>query len=169
MKYCSDGDVTRHLPTSLPTAFDTAAERLPYITRASGEVQELLLAVIPMGSYEGATQMFPDVDDDGDADTPETIRGIVGRLAAIAIRGDMRTVARDVGPKPSEELQEWVDARVAGILEGRIVITDSAGTSYVRSAIATNVEGSVPVFTQGRYDADGEVIGDVGSLDEYVA
>lgn len=164
MQYCSDADVLRHLPSNLPDDFDTAAERLPFLQRASQEAQELLLPAVAMGSFGGVTQMFPDQDDD--PATPESVRQIVARIAAIAILGEMGAVIGSL--MKVDDIQAEVDVRVDRILDGRTIVMDSDGTMYARGSIATTVEGTVPVFTMGRKDADGNLVGDSGSTDGFV-
>ena len=160
--YTTDLRVIKILPPTLPSAFGTAVLRAPYIADASEWVEGAIGSAVALGTYGSATQMFPDVDDT--PATPAVIQRIVALWAAAEIASDMRMHVNLGGPDGSSWREE-AEELARQIRDGEVLVI-SGGVEYgAASSIASNVSGSTPVFTAGRRDASGELIGDEGSLD----
>ncbi len=166
MTYTTDAQVTAHLPSTLPEEWDAVGERATYIADASELVEGMVGGGFAVGTYDGATQKFPDVGDD--PPTPMIIQIATGYVAAGLILDDMK--AQLGGKKTGKEQHDIAEGYLRNIRSGEIEVRDEDGTAYHRDGIATNVESTTPVFGVGRYDADGNLVSsEEGSTDDFVA
>lgn len=159
--YCTDAQVTRWLPDNLPADFDSAAERLAYITEASAQLDAI---IGPRFALNASFQKFPDVTDS--PATPAVIQLPASLLAAALIllaMGALNLVTRD--PKP---LEDRAARTLDAIRNGVMHVTDSAGKEYGTMNVTTSTTKTyAPSFTEGGYDADGNLVSaDAGSLDD---
>ncbi len=160
--YTSDENLLRELPTSLPTALDTAAERLPYITEASALADAL---VGPRFPVDESGQRFPNITDT--PPTPPLIEMATRLLAASLIYAALHTIGGGDGPPAAESLRDEALTWFARIRDGELSVTDANGDTTPTSArIISTTEGAEPTFRAARYDSEGTLLDATpGSLD----
>lgn len=170
--YCTDADVLAYLPTAdgtdLGSSLDTAEERAPYITRGSRATDESAGGRFALGTHDSATQKFPNVASD--PSTPECIRELASLWTAALILDAIHSANRRV--TTGGERRADAEALAAVIKAGERDVIDSDGTRYGDSSslISHTGAGSEPVFTIGRYDADGNQVSDeAGTTDDFVS
>ncbi len=163
--YCSDTELLAWLPDSatLPAEFDTEAERLVYINKASYLVDA---EVGPRFALQSTHQKFPDTTSS--PATPSVIALITSRLAAWLILIAMQ--ATNLTGADPKKLRDAADAELARIRSGMTHVVDSSGNEYGEQArISSNTQTTAATFTQGRYDEQGNLISDYsGTLDTLV-
>ena len=162
--YCTDDDVTGLLPDNLPDTLDTALARAPYIARGSARAEAAVGPGFAAGTHGGA-QKFPDVDDT--PGTPEPVRELA---TYYAVRLMLYHIHFAVGVEAGDEidrLSRHIEALAREIRDGVVDLGAAYGTGDV-PAISSGA--GRPVFTRGRYDADGTLLDDAaGSLDGLVS
>jgi hypothetical protein len=157
--YTTDGRVIAELPDNLPDGVDTADERAQYLADAATYVDGALVAVCGLAS---GTQCFPDYTA-----TPATPPVVVraATLVAAAMIAEAMGLADNLLQPVGNGLWARAEKILADVREGRVVVMDSAGTQYRATEIRSTTQGAAPVFTRGQFDADGNLLGDAGSLD----
>ena len=160
--YTSDENLLRELPSSLPTALDTAAERLPYITEASALADALVGPRFPANE---SGQRFPDITET--PPTPPLIEMATRLLAASLIYAALHTIGGGDGPPAAESLRNEALTWFTRIRDGEISVAGADGNVAPTSArITSTTRSAEPTFRVARYDSDGTLLDPThGSLD----
>ncbi len=161
-QYTTDTALLRELPESLPTALDTAGERLPYIEQASALADAL---VGPDFTANVSGQRFPDASDS--PATPPIIELATRKLAASMIVTALGVVSSTAAPSSADTLRAEAMEWFRKIREREIAVTGSDGSEYASAdRVTSTTVGTEPTFRMGRYDSDGELLDDTeGSID----
>lgn len=171
MTYCTDAQVAAYLPDGLPTDVDTSGERATYLSQGSALAEGYVGERFALGSFSGATQKFPEVT--GTPSTPMVVQIAAAKFAAaILLRhiGFASNFGRSSVVADADKLEEEAKAMCAEMRDGFVDVIDSAGTRYGDVGVAGTATTSEPVFSVGRYDADGELVSEEsGSTDGFIA
>lgn len=176
--YCTDTRITEELMNNLPSEI-SAAYRTTQIADASAEVDALAGSNFPL-AYSSSSQRFPNITDS--PATPVLIEKCTIWLACSYIWTTIYATTRFSGDgeseTPAERYRRYVTNRSnTGMLDkvrsGELQIVLSDGTVLGISEdpalgiIEYSEENRTNIMGAGRYDSEGQVIGDFQVLDDF--